>query len=157
VKSYEVLRKAVHQAGVKSVAADMKLSSSLLYKWCQESEQPQAAGADNPLDRLLQICQLTDNTEPVQWLCQQLNGFFVANPKRPPEEFLPLFSATEKLLREFTDLLTAISQSVENDGIISQAEASSIRQEWEHLKMLAEGFVVACEKGVYCESSKESQ
>jgi hypothetical protein len=135
----------------------MKLSSSLVYKWCQESEQPQATGADNPLDRLLQICQLTDNTEPVQWLCQQLNGFFVANPKRPPEEFLPLFTATQKLLLEFTELLTAISQSVENDGIISQAEASSIRQEWEHLKTLAEGFVVACEKGVYCESSKESQ
>jgi hypothetical protein len=157
VKSYEVLRKAVHQAGVKSVAADMKLSSSLVYKWCQESEQPQAAGTDNPLDRLLQICQLTDNTEPVQWLCQQLNGFFVTNPKRPPEEFLPLFSATQKLLSEFTELLTAISQSVENDGVISPSEASSIRLEWEHLKSLAETFVVACEKGVYCEPEKNSQ
>lgn len=156
MKSYEVLRKAVHQAGVKSIAADMKLSSSLVYKWCQESEQPQAAGTDNPLDRLLQICQLTGNTEPVQWLSEQLNGFFVANPKLRPEEFLPLFSATQKLLAEFTDLLTAISNSVENDGVICRTEASTIRMEWEHLKSLAETFVVACEKGVYSETGKES-
>jgi len=40
--------------GVKAVAAALKVSSALVYKWCEapaEKEDPEQAGAKNPLDR----------------------------------------------------------------------------------------------------------
>ena len=66
--SYEVLKKSVSDLGVKSVASDLGLSASLIYKWCQPSASEEASGADNPLDRLARIHELTRDTGPIKWL-----------------------------------------------------------------------------------------
>jgi hypothetical protein len=50
--SSEVLKNAISGVGAKSVAADMNLSASLIYKWCQPSGRVEDSGADNPLGRL---------------------------------------------------------------------------------------------------------
>ena len=57
MESHEVLKKAMDNLGVKSVASKLNLSTSLVYKWCQPSESPNDSGAENPLDRLDRICQ----------------------------------------------------------------------------------------------------
>ena len=59
VNSHEVLKQSVSDLGVKSVASDLGLSTSLIYKWCQPSEAEDASGADNPLDRLAKVYELT--------------------------------------------------------------------------------------------------
>jgi len=149
MKSYEALKAAMNDVGVKFVAGNMNLSSSLLYKWCQPSEGPDSAGAENPLDRVAKIYALTKDPRPIAWLCQQAGGYFVANPKLDESSALPLINVTRSILKDFSALLEEVSLSIENDGQIMLDEAERIRQAWEELKMLTEGFVSACEKGTY--------
>ncbi len=152
MKSWQVLRNAIDRVGVKAVAAKLNLSSALVYKWCQEppADEPSGSGARNPLDRLLVVYQLTGDTEIVNWVCNAARGFFVENPRVEPgrseEQFL---GSTQRMVQDFGDMLSAVSRSIENDGIITKAEAESIRREWEQLKAQAERFVIACERGIY--------
>lgn len=147
MESHEVLRDAIHAAGVKAVAADMNVSSSLVYKWCQPHY---SGGADNPLDRLNALCDITASDRPLEWICEKRNGYFVKNeePKLENTTETNLLEATQNILKEFSDLLEAISRSTA-DGKITEAESRTIRREWEDLKRLAEGFTVSCEKGTY--------
>lgn len=148
MKSHEILRKAIYTAGVKSVASDLGLSTSLLYKWCEDREGPDAAGADNPLDRLLKICTATEDHTPVDWLCAQLGSVRVDNPEVVTEP-LSVLETTQRILKEFSDVLEAVSESYNHDYRIDEKESQRIRFEWDELKMVAESFVMACEAGRY--------
>ena len=151
MQSYEVLREAINGVGVKALAAKLKLSPALIYKWCQpaEREQGDASGARNPLDRLADIVRLTQSRRVVNWLCQEADGFFVSNPK-PHERSLrlKLLGETQKLVQEFSQLLLTVTRSIEDDGSIDKREADRIRLSWEELKSSAEGFATACERGL---------
>jgi hypothetical protein len=152
MESWEILREATDQVGVKAVAAKLGLSTALVYKWCQEPpiHDPEASGARNPLDRLKMLYEVTRDPRLINWLCNGADGFFVPNPHLLPgalEE--QLLGTTQRVVEDFGELLSEISRSIENDGLITKAEADKIRQSWEHLKGQAECFVVACEKGLY--------
>lgn len=148
MESHEVMRDCIHDRGVKTVAGEMRLSSSLVYKWCQARED--AAGADNPLDRIQRIVEVTSNQAPIHWLCQKFDGFFVSNPKSKGQAGAePVLMATQSLLREFSDMLAEVSKSLMDDNFINDQEAVNIRREWEELKSLAESFVRTCEAGHY--------
>jgi hypothetical protein len=149
--SYEVLKQSVSDLGVKSVASDLGLSTSLIYKWCQPSDSEDASGADNPLDRLAKIHELTGDTGPIQWLCQKADGYYVPNTPTEQVDAIPLLHMTRRIVREFSELLDVLTESIENDGQIDLKEADKIRIEWEKLKSSAESFVSACEKGVYAD------
>ena len=150
-KSYEVLKRAITQCGAKSIASDMKLSQSMIYKWCQPSGNPNSSGADNPLDRLLEIIELTSDDSMVDWLCQQTNSYRVKNPKLLDDEEIEqsVIENTQRILKEFSELLEAVTESYANEQRIDQNESVRIRQEWEDLKSQAERFVCACESGVF--------
>ena len=147
--SYEVLKQSVSDLGVKSVASDLGLSTSLIYKWCQPSGSDDASGTENPLDRLVRIYELTQDPGPIQWLCQQAGGYYVPNELKEQDDAIPLLHMTRLIVREFSDLLDVLTESIENDGVIDLNEAESIRAEWEKLKSTSECFVRSCEKGVY--------
>jgi hypothetical protein len=149
--SHEVLRESIKSTGVKTVASEMGLSTSLIYKWCEPSEGDTAAGADNPLDRIAKLCAVTGSQEPVAWLCEQADGFLVKNPDAEKPSQTPVINATKKILQEFSELLEAVTDSVNDDSKVDAAEAKRIRAEWEQLKREGERFVVACERGVYKE------
>lgn len=154
MKSWEVLRESTEKVGVKAVAARLKLSTALVYKWCQEpgSLEPGASGARNPLDRVAAIVATTGDITPLTWLCNAADGFFVPNPKANPGPAAEaLLGTTQRVVHDFGGLLSDISRSIEDDGLIMPDEAERIRRSWEHLKMQAEAFVVACERGVYGE------
>ena len=147
--SHEILKQTVSASGVKAVAADMNLSPSLVYKWC-EAKGEDCSGADNPLDRLLALCQVTGNAKPIEWLCEQVNGFFVENIAPDMEEDdMRVMYMTQRILREFTDMLDMVARSMAHEGGIDKREARDIRAEWEDLKRVAEQFVLGCEMGVY--------
>lgn len=154
MESHEVMRRAINNMGVKHIASEMSLSTSLIYKWCQPKDGPESPGADNPLDRLARVFELTQETEPIQWLCQKANGFFVRNPA--PQGQLPRpLSAAQEILQEFSDLLNVVAKSIENDQVIDRTEAQRIREEWERLKSATETFVFACENGSYGTKQEE--
>lgn len=146
MESYEVLKESIKDVGAKSIASDMSLSLSLIYKWCQPHY---AGGADSPLDRMSSLLKLTGKKEPIHWLCEQAGGFFVENAgETSVNTDVDLLKGTQDILKEFTELLEAISRGSE-DGKITKGESETIRKEWEDLKRVAECFVNACEKGVY--------
>ena len=150
--SHEVLREAMAEIGVKAVAAKIGLSSSMLYKWCESSGgDEEASGARNPLDRLVELVQITGRNELIGWTCEQAGGFFVRNPEIVPDDRIDaaVFERTQTMIKEFSDLLAEVSKSLENDQGIDRDEATRIRREWEQLKSMAEGFVTACELGTF--------
>lgn len=149
MESHEVLKKSVSDLGVKSVASDLGLSTSLIYKWCQPTDSEVASGAENPLDRLAKVYELTGDTGPIEWLCRKADGYFVPNVQREDIDAIPLLHMTRRIVREFSDLLDVLTESIENDGKIDLHESEKIRNEWEQLKSSAESFVSACEEGLY--------
>lgn len=151
MNSHEVIKKSVSDLGVKSVASDLGLSTSLIYKWCQPTDSDDASGADNPLDRLARIYELTGDTGPVSWLCQQADGYFVPNVPLKQIDAIPLLHMTRRIVHEFSELLDVLTESIDNDGKIDLHEAKEIRVEWEKLKSSAESFVGSCEKGNYAD------
>lgn len=134
------------------MAARLNLSAALVYKWCQEpaSSDPDASGARNPLDRVKLLYEMTRDARIINWLCHAADGFFTPNPQLPPRTHEEqLLGTTQRFVHDFGELLSDICRSIENDGLICADEARTIRQSWERLKMQAESFVVACERGVY--------
>ncbi len=152
MRSHEVLREAADSIGVKALAARLRLSPALVYKWCQaaDPDDPDASGARNPLDRLEEVVEATGSTKVVNWLCHEAGGFFVPNPRVKAESVdTELLVNTQRLVEEFSQLLSTVTRSIENDGRIDPAEADHIRQAWEGLKNIAETFTVACERGLF--------
>lgn len=152
MRSHEVLREAAEQIGVKALAAKLRLSPALVYKWCEEpnTDDPDASGSKNPLDRVREIVQFTKHIPVLSWLCQQAGGFFVYNAEANSHDIdADLLHSTQHLVLAFSSLLQEVSESASDDGAISAKEAEQIRLDWEQLKTTAETFVVACERGIY--------
>lgn len=151
MKSHEVIKQAISNDSVKTIAARMGLSTSLVYKWCEEpslDEDPDQSGARNPLDRVAELHRLTGDSAIVSWICEHANGFFVENPKniRPDEVVSSILISTQGMIKEFSDLLDEISRAI-RDGKVNPVESERIRREWEQLKGKAETFVIRCEQG----------
>ena len=153
MRSYEILKRAADGIGVKALAAELRLSPALVYKWCQEwdPDDPDASGARNPLDRVADIVRLTGDHQVVNWLCRETGGFLVLNhPTEPPKDVsTELLGNTQRLVQEFSQLLLTVTRSIEDDGEIEPSEADLIRDAWELLKGTVETFTVACERGMF--------
>ncbi len=152
MKSFEVIRQAVDEPGVKAVAGALKVSPALVYKWCEppaEAVDPEQSGAKNPLDRVREMYMLTKDIRLIRWLCNAADGFFVSNPVPDLRKSLDetVFNQTRAMVRDFSELLEAVTESVEDDSAIDPDEADKIRQKWEDLKACVEKFVTGCEKG----------
>ncbi|MEZ6187133.1 MAG: phage regulatory CII family protein [Planctomycetota bacterium] len=147
MESHEVLRQVVEPLGAKRIAHELRVSTSLVYKWCEED----TSGARNPLDRLEALYHATQDRSAIEWLCQRAGGYFVANPKRAEETEVELLTHTQQMLAKFSGLLKIISESVADDGHIDLAESKRIRKHWDKLKGYAESFVAGCEGGTFRE------
>jgi len=100
MKSYEVLWKAIKPVGCKFVAAEFKLSPSLIYQWSRGKHGKSAAA--NPLDRVAQLVEL-GGEELLDWLCRQRGGRFV----RPEELPALVRRCWEEFKKEMDALLKA--------------------------------------------------
>jgi transposase len=145
MESHEVIRNALAKSHVKEVADKMGLSLSLVYKW-GEGGDAKGSGTANPLERVKDLYQSTQDDHLIQWLCNKADGYFVKNPptnRRPGREVMP---ATQEIIQQFADLLSAISRAA-SDNSISAEESKHIRHEWDELKRYTERFVKWCEMG----------
>ncbi len=147
MESHEVLKRALRKTTPKAVAADLGVSLSLVYKWA-EKPSDFSSGSKNPLDRLLQIIELSGDNGIVDWLCRQQGGHFVKDPDVSGHQKNHILPATQEIIGQFSDLLNEISNAAD-DHSVSTEEAVAIRQVWDKLKSYAEGVVRACEDGHY--------
>jgi transcriptional regulator with XRE-family HTH domain len=152
MESHEVLRRALRKTTPKAVAAELGVSLSLVYKWA-EKPNDLGSGSRNPLDRLLQIIDLSGDNGIVEWLCRQQNGHFVKDPDVTGQGFQHILPATQEIIGQFSDLLNEISDAAD-DHTVTKEEAVEIRQVWDKLKSYAEGFVRRCENGDYKSMSR---
>jgi hypothetical protein len=156
--SYQVLKKAIVKVGVKLVAAQLHISHSLVYKWCQDSAASEdhylpASGTQNPLDRIQRIYELTKDPAVISWICQMADGFFVKNAvvEDVPAD-VRMFRNVQKFVKEFSETLDTIGKCYSDDSRIDNCDATMIRKEWEELKQIGESFVRACESGRFSPS-----
>jgi hypothetical protein len=159
MRSHEVLKSAIDSIGVKAIAAQLQLSPALIYKWCQPSgpDELDASGALNPLDRVAEIIRATGDESIIRWLCHAAGGFFVRNPPTESAHVgTELVVNTQRLVKEFSDLLLAVTRSIEDDGAIALKEAGHIRMEWEQFKGLVEAFTLACDRGAFARTAKDT-
>ena len=155
MKSYDVIRQAVDEPGVKAVAAALRVSPALVYKWCEppaDEDDPEQSGAKNPLDRVRELYRMTKDIELIQWLCHEADGFYVSNPDQSKlrnslDE--SIFTETRGMVREFSELLDTVTAAHEDEPGIDEEEADRIRVKWEDLKTCIESFVRGCEQGIY--------
>lgn len=143
MESHELLREVFDKKSAKEVSADLELSTSMIYKWAQPSENE--GGVENPLDRIEGLIRSTGDQRLVQWICQRAGGFFILNPKNAPHPHF-LIPATNQIVQEFADLLAVIATAAA-DNQITGTESKQIRARWEALKSVTEGFVASCEDG----------
>jgi hypothetical protein len=147
MQSHELLREVFEKKKPKEIAADLGLSSSMIYKWGEPNTA--GSGIGNPLDRMEALMKSTGDQRLVQWICQRAGGFFILNPKNNPNNtphLHQLIPATNQIVQEFADLLHVIADATANEHV-SQAEAKQIRARWEELKCVTEAFVAGCEQG----------
>ncbi len=159
IDSAECLRNAVKDVGVKRVAAALGVSTSLVYKWCERrtnSDGTPGSGAENPLDRLATLIEISGSDRPVRWLAQTAGGFFTRNPSARPMAGLGVLRQTRVIIREFADVLESVEESL-SDGVIEAVEAEQIRKEWEDLKSAGEMLVVNCERQAGVESPGDEE
>ena len=145
MESHEVLKKALRKTTPKAVAAELGVSLSLVYKWAEKPADDGAAGK-NPLDRLLQIIDLSGDNAIVEWLCRRQGGYFVKDPDVSDAQVDHVVPVTQEIIRHFSELLNQISNAAQ-DHSVTKSEAADIRETWDKLKSHAEAFVRACEKG----------
>ena len=149
MESHALLSHCFKKLGVKHCATELGLSAPLLYKWCEPNKGTEDSGAVNPLDRVAQIVRLTGERAPIDWLCAQAGGVFVADTTANKSSLPNMIQQTHKILKEFSDLIDVISAGMTDDGRIDRDESNRIREEWQQMKTIVESFVRACEKGVY--------
>jgi hypothetical protein len=147
MESHEVLQRALRKTTPKAVAAELGVSLSLVYKWA-EKPGVDGAGGRNPLDRLLQIIELSGDQGIVDWLCYKQGGHFVSDPDLGGEKIESVLPATQQMIRHFSTLLDEISQAAQ-DHTVTKEEGKEIRLCWDKLKSHAEAFVRACENGEF--------
>jgi hypothetical protein len=146
MKSHELIRQLLQQANAKQLAAEMGLSTSLIYKWAEPGEDG-GSGAQNPLDRVEQLARLTDGVRVAQWVCAGAGGFYVKSPRPLPNgEPHTLAAASHEIIHEFADMLSTIAAAA-LDNKITSAEAKDIRARWQALQSDTEEFVRSCEQG----------
>lgn len=129
----------------KAVAGELGVSLSLVYKWA-EKPTDFGSGSRNPLDRVLQIMELSGDTGIVEWLCRRQGGHFVQDPDVTGHQIDHVLPATQEIIGQFSDLLNQISDAAD-DHSVSKEEAGQIRHVWDKLKSYAEAFVRRCENG----------
>ena len=147
-----MLQRALRKTTPKAVAAELGISLSLVYKWA-EKPGVDGGGSKNPLDRLLQIMELSGDSGIIDWLCHKQGGHFVPDPDLSGERVDAILPATQQMIRHFSGLLDQISEAAQ-DHTVSRDEAKEIRLCWGKLKSHAEAFVRACENGEFRAAGK---
>ncbi|MFA5266186.1 MAG: hypothetical protein WC378_20375 [Opitutaceae bacterium] len=145
MEPHEVMRDVLKETPAKRIAAEMGLSLSLVYKWAEPPTEESGSGASSPLGRVGQLIRISQHHHIVQWVCEQAGGFYISNAKimKTGGNLIPM---TNDIVKEFADMLATIAQAA-GDNTITAEEARKIRQRWEDLKSVTEGFVHAAERG----------
>lgn len=155
MQSHELMREILKETPAKQIASELGLSLSLVYKWAEPPGDVSGSGANNPLDRVGQLVQITKDPRIAQWVCERIGGFYIRNPEMV-KQTKHLIPVTNDIVQDFADMLATIAQAA-GDNTITAEEARKIRRRWEELKSVTEGFVHAAECGNFAALQGETK
>ena len=147
--SHEIIKHACDKHGTKQIASHLGVSLSLVYKWAQPMTG-KGGGSRNPLDRVTELINSTNDPRIIEWICEQAGGYFVRNPESIRDDDYEMIPATSQIVEQFAALLAEISKAAHDDAIDTM-ESERIRKVWDALKSFTEGFVNCCEDGDFKE------
>ncbi len=146
MKSYELVGLIKKQVGCKQLAADMHVSPNLVNKWTR----PRADGRStelNPLDRADALQQIARGPRVAMWICQRAGGIYVANPAAGElPRNVTLLRAQGRVQAELARWLELMAEA-SAAGRLPPARVRALREQWDRLKSIGEGFVRAGEQG----------
>ena len=116
MKSHQVIKESCKKRGIKSIASEIGVSSSLMYKWSQPYDGS-GSGSKNPLDRIVELINAIQDPIVIEWICEQSGGYFVRNPESRQEENYEVMPATNEIVAQFSALLGEISQAAQDNTI----------------------------------------
>ena len=151
-QSHAVLRAAFKPKGCKRIAADLKLSLSIVHKWSR-ARRDGLSEEFNPLDRVATLYLITGDRQLIQWLCAQADGFFVPNVAAPPATKdsagkLDLAKAEAVVLQEEAELMASLAGLLAEKEL-SREKVSRLRALWERCKADMERLVHSLERGEF--------
>ena len=116
MKSHQVIKESCKKRGIKSIASEIGVSSSLMYKWSQPYDGS-GSGSKNPLDRIVELINAIQAPTVIEWICEQSGGYFVRDPESQQEENFEVMPATNEIVAQFSALLGEISQAAQDNTI----------------------------------------
>lgn len=142
-----VCREVFIDNNIKDLAGEMGLSAAFLYKWCQ-ADGGRASGGFNALMRISALTRITKDLRPVKWLCSDAGGYYVHNPEVKAGKVVPLSLAEMKVVHDFAQMIAFLTKLAGRKKL-SREDVEFVREHWDELKSLMEGFVCSCEKGTF--------
>lgn len=153
MKSYEALREAIAGKTVEH-AKELHLSTILVNKWQEPTNDFEDSGAFNPLDRVetivkksLELGILADKAiTPIQYLASQFNCVLISIPKET-RDLKAIAEEFARTIKEFSDVSGAYAEAIK-DSRISGIEANMIDTEIWHLVQQAILFLQKVKESV---------
>jgi len=141
-----LMRTVVSEYGVKASHIDTGIATHLLYGWTSETNDGKYR--KNPIDMVQALCESSGNEEIIHYLCNQFGGSFVKASSEVTTES-GLLKQANRVVRDLSKAMAEITESVDNDGIVTNDEAKMIRRAWNTAMCKGEGFVRGAEAGIY--------
>ena len=133
MKSYEAMRLMVGGFAV-DMAKRLVLSSRMIHKWCEPTEDYSDSGSLNPLDRLDSMMDEAQRLgqsaleiyAPIRYLCQG-HGVFLPLPNHTCSTS-DISKQTIKTIKEFGEALTRAAESLEDDKLTVSERKDVLRE-----------------------------
>lgn len=152
MNSRKILKNALRNVDRRKAAQIMGISLGVLNNQIA-GEKPYSPKGTTPnfLERFYNLIDFLFESNGdlfiVEQLAEDYGYMLVANPEINASP-LPVLSNVSRMVKRFSDTLTAVSDAAE-DGLISEDEAAIVRLHWEKCKRQVEEFVLAAECGYY--------
>lgn len=135
---------AVLEGHRKSVAKALKLSPTMVDKWCYLPEAFGGEGGHNPLERLIEIVRVlrasgsTKSEEIVRYFNTELG--YLPPIKILGDDRIPTVAHVSDFLKESSEYLSAISDAT-RDGHVDDTELEAILRNGQDIQQVLAGFL----------------
>lgn len=152
MNSRKILKIALKNVDRKKAAEIIGVSLGVLNNQIA-GERPYRPKGNTPnfLERFCNLVEFLYDENGDAFILEQLvedYGFMLVKNPEINASPLPVLSNVSRMVKRFSDTLTAVSDAAE-DGLISEDEAAIVRLHWEKCKRQVEEFVLAAECGYF--------
>jgi hypothetical protein len=144
--SKELMIDAINQEGVGFTHAETGIKAHKLHGWTSKTTVEKYAM--NPIDEVIALCQVSGNIDIIRHLCSKFGGSFTPDPVHADVDGC-VFTDVNKSIRELSNTIVEITDSLYDDSKITKEEAFNMRDSWSKCQSTVEPMIRKCELGHY--------